>query len=154
MTSGLERLTSEEFSYIKPGKNPSTKMSATIQTEIDKQKQRGRKRVKQTGEVFTPLDLCERMVREIPEEKLKDADAKFLDNSCGDGNFLVTLLKVLSEYHDAEHVLNNMIYGVDLMPDNVVTAKERLGLKKEMKGWHHIVCENGLEYDYTFEVPE
>jgi type I restriction-modification system DNA methylase subunit len=94
------------------------------------------------------------MVREIPEEKLKDANAKFLDNSCGDGNFLVTLLKVLSEYHDAEHVLNNMIYGVDLMPDNVVITKERLGLKKEMEGWHHIVCANGLEYDYTFEVPE
>jgi type I restriction-modification system DNA methylase subunit len=128
-------------------------MSATIQTEIDKQKQRGRKRVKQTGEVFTPLDLCEWMVREIPEEKLKDANAKFLDNSCGDGNFLVTLLKVLSEYHDAEHVLNNMIYGVDLMPDNVATVKERLGLKKEMKGWYHIVCANGLEYDYTFETP-
>jgi len=129
-------------------------MSATIQTEIDKQKQRGRKRVKQTGEVFTPLDLCERMVREIPEEKLKDADAKFLDNSCGDGNFLVTLLKVLSEYHDPQHVLNEMIYGVDLMEDNVATAKKRLGLTPEDKGWHHIVCANGLEYDYTFEVPE
>jgi type I restriction-modification system DNA methylase subunit len=76
-----------------------------------------------------------------------------LDNSCGDGNFLVTLLKVLSEYHDADHVINNMIYGVDLMPDNVATAKERLGLKEEMKGWHHIVCANGLEYDYTFETP-
>jgi len=129
-------------------------MSTTVQTEIDKQKKRGTKRVKQTGEVFTPMDLCMRMVREIPVEKLEDPDATFLDNSCGDGNFLVTLLEVLSEYHDAEHVLNNMIYGVDLMPDNVATAKERLGLKEEMKGWYHIVCANGLEYDYTFEVSE
>jgi type I restriction-modification system DNA methylase subunit len=129
-------------------------VSTTVQTEIDKQKKRGTKRVKQTGEVFTPMDLCMQMVREIPVEKLEDPDATFLDNSCGDGNFLVTLLEVLSEYHDAEHVLNNMIYGVDLMPDNVATAKERLGLKEEMKGWHHIVCANGLEYDYTFEVPE
>jgi type I restriction-modification system DNA methylase subunit len=128
-------------------------MSATIQTEIDKQKQRGRTRVKQTGEVFTPLDLCERMVREIPEDKLSDPNAKFLDNSCGDGNFLVTLLKVLSEYHDPQHVLNEMIYGVDLMEDNVATAKKRLGLTPEDKGWHHIVCANGLEYDYTFETP-
>ena len=95
-------------------------MSATIQAEIAKQKKRGQTRVKLTGEVFTPMDLCLRMVSEIPAEKLKDPNAKFLDNSCGDGNFLVALFKVLSKYHDAQHVLDNMIYGVDLMPDNVV----------------------------------
>lgn len=129
-------------------------MSTTVQTEIDKQKKRGATRVKQTAEVFTPMDLCMRMVREIPEEKLRDADAKFLDNSCGDGNFLVTLLEVLSEYHDPEHVLNEMIYGVDLMPDNVVETKNRLGLTPDDKGWHHVVCHDGLTYDYTFEVVE
>jgi type I restriction-modification system DNA methylase subunit len=125
----------------------------TIQNEIKKQKQRGRKRIKQTAEIFTPLDLCLNMVKLIPEEKLQDPDAKFLDNSCGDGNFVVTLLKVLSKYHDPEHVLNEMIYGVDLMPDNIATVKERLGLTPDMKGWHHIVCADGLTYDYEF-APE
>ena len=129
-------------------------MSVTVQKEIDKQKQRGKERVKKTAEVFTPMDLCLRMVREIPEEKLKDPDAKFLDNSCGDGNFLVALLKVLSRYHDAEHVLNNMVYGVDLMPDNVAEAKRRLGLTPEMAGWHHVVCADGLTYDYEFAPPQ
>jgi len=38
-------------------------MSATIKAETNKQKQRGKARVKQTGEVFTPMDLCLRMVR-------------------------------------------------------------------------------------------
>jgi hypothetical protein len=126
-------------------------MSATIQKEIDKQKKRGKPRVKQTGEIFTPMDLCLRMVNEIPLEKLKNPDAKFLDNSCGDGNFLVALFKVLSKYHDAEHVLNNMVYGVDLMPDNVIDAKRRLGLTPEMSGWDHVVCADGLAYDYSFE---
>ena len=126
-------------------------MSATVQKEIAKQKQRGKARVKQTAEVFTPMDLCLRMVNEIPLEKLKDPDAKFLDNSCGDGNFLVALFKVLSKYHGAEHVINNMIYGVDLMPDNVIDAKRRLGLTPEMPGWHHVVCADGLTYDYSFE---
>jgi type I restriction-modification system DNA methylase subunit len=129
-------------------------MTATILAEIEKAKKRGQKRVKLTGEVFTPMDLCLRMVKEIPIEKLKDADAKFLDNSCGDGNFLVALFKVLSKYHDADHVLNNMIYGVDLMPDNVVEAKRRLGLTPEDKGWHHIVCADGLSYDYEFAPPQ
>ncbi len=118
------------------------KMSATKQKEEQKRKIRGEKRVKLTGEVFTPIDLCEKMV--------KDPNATFLDNSCGDGNFLVTLVKVLSKYHDREHVLNNMVYGVDLMPDKVATAKQRLGLTPDMTGWYHIVCADGLTYDYEF----
>lgn len=129
-------------------------MSKTVQREIDKQKVRGAKRVRQTGEVFTPMDLCLQMVMQIPEEVLQNPDGKFLDNSCGDGNFLVTLFKVLTKYHDKQHVLDNMIYGVDLMPDNVAEAKRRLKLKPEMPGWHHIVCADGLTYDYKFAPPQ
>ena len=130
-------------------------MSNTVQVEVDKQKQRGKKRVKQTGEVFTPMDLCRRMVLEIPEEKLRNPYTTYLDNSCGDGNFLVTLHEVLTkEYgHSSDQVLNNQLFGVDLMPDNIATAKERLGLTPDMKGWHHIVCADGLTYDYEF-APE
>ena len=127
-------------------------MSVTVQAEVAKVKARGKERVKQTGEVFTPIDLCVKIVRELPLEKLKNPEATFLDNSCGDGNFLVTLLKVLCKYHDREHVLNNMIYGVDLMPDNVAEAKKRLGLTEDMVGWGHIVCADGLVYDYSFGV--
>lgn len=126
-------------------------MSSTIQSEIAKTKAKGKNRVKQTGEIFTPIDLCVKMIKQIPEEKLRDPTATFLDNSCGDGNFLVALVKVLSNYHDREHVVNNMVYGVDLMPDNVATAKERLGLTPDMAGWHHIVCADGLTYDYEFD---
>jgi len=129
-------------------------MSAIAQKEIAKQKERGKARVKKTAEVFTPMDLCLRMVKEIPVATLKNPEATFLDNSCGDGNFLVALLKVLSKYHDRDHVLNNMIYGVDLMPDNVATAKKRLGLTEDMVGWNHIVCADGLSYDYEFAPPQ
>jgi type I restriction-modification system DNA methylase subunit len=126
-------------------------MSNTIQTEIKKAKTRGEARVKQTGEVFTPLDLCLKMVNKIPLNLRKNPETTFLDNSCGDGNFLVTLLRVLSKYHDREHILNNMLYGVDLMQDNVETTKKRLGLTEDMPGWHHIVCADGLTYDYEFK---
>jgi hypothetical protein len=43
-----------------------------------------------------------------------------------------------------------MIYGVDLMPDNVEVARQRLGLTEGMPGWTHVVCADGLEYDYEF----
>jgi hypothetical protein len=36
------------------------------------------------------------------------------------------------------------------MPDNVATVKQRLGLTPEDKGWGHIVCADGLTYDYEF----
>ena len=128
-------------------------MSKTLSKEVEKRKERGEARVKKTGEVFTPIDLCVKMIKQIPEEKLRDPDATFLDNSCGDGNFLVALLKVLSKYHDRDHVLTSMIYGVDLMPDNVMKAKERLGLTPDHPGWAHVVCADGLTYDYSF-APE
>ena len=128
-------------------------MTKTKEYEVKKRKARGEKRVKLTGEVFTPIDLCLRMVNEIPTATLRNPESTFLDNSCGDGNFLVALAKVLSKFHDRDHVLNNMIYGVDLMPDNVATAKQRLGLTDDMVGWGHIVCADGLTYDYSF-VPQ
>ena len=128
-------------------------MNTTIQTEIDKQKKRGKNRVKKTAEVFTPLDLCLKMVKEIPEGKLKDPATTYLDNSCGDGNFLVTLLRVLTEEynHPREQVLNTQLYGVDLMPDNVATVKERLEIEPGTPAWDHIVCADALAYNYSFE---
>jgi type I restriction-modification system DNA methylase subunit len=127
-------------------------MTKTKEHEVKKRKARGEKRIKLTGEVFTPIDLCLKMVNQVPVATLKNPEATFLDNSCGDGHFLVALLKVLCKYHDREQVLNNMIYGVDLMPDNVAEAKKRLGLTEDMVGWGHVVCADGLAYDYSFGV--
>lgn len=88
------------------------------------------------------MDLCFRMVRDIPEDKLKDPTSTFLDPSCGDGNFLVALLQVLTEEygHDREQVLSRL-YGVEIMQDNVDRALERLG-------GGNIVCHDALTFDY------
>lgn len=131
-------------------------MIATIQAEIAKQKNRGTERVKKTAEVFTPIDLCKDMIRRIPEEKLKNPSSVYLDHSCGDGNFLVSLFEVLTEEfgHDPVHVLNNQLYGVDVMPDNIVTVRERLGVEPDMPAWDHIVCADATKYDYSFEAAQ
>ena len=114
---------------------------------------RTKQRVKLTGEVFTPMELCRQMVREIPEEKLRDPNTTYLDNSCGDGNFLAALYEILTkEYgHDGTHVLNHQLYGVDLMPDNISTVRDRLNILPGTPAWDHIVCANALTYDYSFE---
>ena len=124
--------------------------SNTVQQEILKAKKRGAKRVKQTGEVFTPMDLCKEMIFSIPKRKLRDSSTTYLDNSCGDGNFLVALYDVLTEEygHDGKHVLAHQLYGVDLMPDNIAEAKLRLGVADDHP---HFVCADALTYDYSFE---
>jgi ubiquinone/menaquinone biosynthesis C-methylase UbiE len=89
------------------------------------------------------------MVRDISEEKLKDPNTTYLDNSCGDGNFLVALLQVLTEEygHDRDHVVDNQLYGVDIMEDNIEVAKARLGVPHDHPNF---VCHDSLTYDYSF----
>ena len=109
--------------------------------------ERSDERIKETGEVFTPMELCRQMVSEIPLETLQNPSATFLDNSAGSGNFLVALKEKLSEYHSEDHILENMLYGVEMMEDNHREICERLGVSTDHP---HIVCADALEYDYTF----
>ena len=104
-------------------------------------------RIKVTGEVFTPDVVVQRLLDQIPLEKYKNPDSTFLDNSAGNGNFLVALKDRLCQYHPEQHVLDNMIYAVEMMADNHKELCERLGVSVDHP---HYVCHNALEYDYTF----
>ena len=107
-------------------------------------------RIDLTGEVFTPMDLCIEMVNELPLDKIENKDSTFLDPSAGNGNFIIALRDKLKEYHSEEHILNNMLYAVELMEDNHKEMCERLGVPVDHK---HYVCADALEYDYSFGEP-
>ena len=107
-------------------------------------------RIDSTGEVFTPLELCDLMVNRISLNVLKDPESTFIDPSAGNGNFLIALKNRLKEYHSEEHILNNMLYAIELMEDNHKEMCERLGVPVDHK---HYVCDNALEYDYSFGEP-
>ena len=96
------------------------------------------------------MQLCHETVNEIPEEILRNSDSTFLDNSAGSGNFVVALIDKHSEYHDREHVINQMVYSVELMPDNHREMCERVGISTDHP---HYVCHDALTYDYSFGVP-
>ena len=104
-------------------------------------------RIKETGEVFTPQELCAQMVSEIPESTLKDENSTFLDNSAGSGNFMLALQTELSKYHSLTHINDNMLYAVELMEDNHAEMCNRLGVSVEHP---HFVCEDATLYDYSF----
>jgi hypothetical protein len=122
--------------------------------------ERNKLRVKSTGEVFTPTELVREMLSQIPNDQFDIPGKKFLDSSCGDGQFLGEILirKLESlgknDIEDLEfkQALSS-IYGVDLMVDNVDLCRERLlcgreELRNIVKS--HIVCYDALEYDYKF----
>lgn len=110
-------------------------------------------RIKSTGEVFTPMELVYEMIDEIPIEKMRDPKSTFLDNSCGSGNFLYGLLDRLTNKfgHTHDHVITNMIFGLDLMEDNIKETCVRLGVVYGENP--HFVCANALTYDYSFGEP-
>ena len=105
-------------------------------------------RIKQTGEVFTPPELVKRLLDQIPEEKFQNPNSTFLDNAAGDGNFMVALKDRLLRYgHTEQHILDNMIYAVEYMPDNHRQLCERLGVSTEHP---HFVRADATTYDYSF----
>ena len=122
------------------------KHNITVGSEIE----RTDERIDNTGEVFTPIKLCIEMVNEIPLYIIQNPQSKFLDNSAGNGNFMIALLNKLTEYHNREHVLNHMLYAVELMEDNHKEMCERLGVDITHS---HYVCRDALTYDYSFGEP-
>ena len=121
--------------------------------------ERDKHRVKQTAEVFTPTPLVLEMLDKLEEQDptlFSNFSRTFLDNSCGDGQFLseVVIRKIGKSNCTLEQALSTT-YGVDLMEDNVNECKKRLSgpnptpeiLEIVNK---NIVCHDALTYDYKF----
>lgn len=115
--------------------------------------ERDRARVKATGEVFTPTELVREMLEQIPIDQFKDPSKTFLDNSCGDGQFLgEVIIRKMENGSTFEQALST-VYGVDLMPDNVNECRKRLLCGREDLRpivERNIVCHDALTYDYSF----
>jgi hypothetical protein len=111
-------------------------------------------RVKSTGEVFTPTPTVQRILSNIPIGQFTDPAKTFLDNSCGDGQFLgEVLIRKIENGSTFEQALST-IYGVDLMIDNVDLCRERLLCGQEQ--FRHILekniqCRDALKFGYNFE---
>lgn len=98
---------------------------------------KSKERVAERGEVFTAEREVNAMLDLVASECLRP-DSRFLEPACGDGNFLVAILRrKLTELHrkykkssrDYEKmaiIAIGSLYGVDIMNDNVVACRERL----------------------------
>jgi hypothetical protein len=89
----------------------------------------------------------------MPLEMFTDPSKTFLDNSCGDGQFLgEVLIRKMENGSTFEQALST-VYGVDLMQDNVDECRRRLLCGRtdlEHIVQTNIVCHDALTYDYSF----
>jgi len=120
--------------------------------EIEKNIQRA----KDVGEIFTPSTLVMIVldfVEESESQAFKDPTKTFLDSMCGDGQFLVEILKrKVTNGIPIEQALST-IYGTELLPDNVKLCQDRLLCGQEHLRHiveRNIVCHDALTYDYSF----
>jgi hypothetical protein len=115
--------------------------------------ERDKTRVKSTSEIFTPTELVQEVLGKMPPNEFIDPSRTFIDNSCGDGQFLSeVLIRKVQNGIDFETALS-AIYGVDMMYDNVILCRDRLLCGREDLRYiveTNIVCHNALTYDYSF----
>jgi len=133
-------------------KDDHNPISETLKTEDMHYSKDRDSRVKDTGEVFTPPELVNKMLDQLDYDWETLPDRTFMDPTCGSGNFLVELAK--------RGVPPENIYGVDLMPDNIQTCHKRLqeihlenGRELDNIEYHqnrNIVQGDALTYDYNF----
>ena len=135
----------------------SEDQDSVINTEEDVTLSKEEKK-KQFGEVFTPPELVNEILDQLPPEIWSDPNKTWLDNSCGAGAFLnlvkQRLMTGLAEWEpDAakreQHILHNQIYGVELQSDNWRACRQLLGLTPTGNDGN-IVCADGLTYSYSF----
>lgn len=98
---------------------------------------KSKQRVADHGEVFTPAWLVEAML-DLVKGETERIDSRFLESACGDGNFLVQILRRKlaavelkygkSDFERRHYALLALmcVYGIELLPDNIAECRSNL----------------------------
>ena len=115
--------------------------------------ERDKLRINRNAEIFTPTALVREVLDQMSQEHFADPTRTYLDNSCGDGQFLSeVVIRKMENGSTLEQALSTT-YGVELMRDNVELCRERLLCGEEHLRHiviRNIVCHDALTYDYSF----
>lgn len=98
---------------------------------------KSKQRVADHGEVYTNLREVNAML-DLVKEQSESLSATFLEPACGNGNFLIEILRrklcTLAEQYRNDplaydtHLLQvvSSMYGIDILPDNIAECHDRL----------------------------
>ena len=121
---------------------------------------KSRERVKQFGEVYTPAWMVSDMCDMVPQLRLDDTTYSLedklnftvLEPTCGNGNFLVELLRRKLHFafsaNEDDLVINlfkavSTLQGIDIQRDNVIETRERM----------HDIIVSAYEEHYNSPIP-
>jgi hypothetical protein len=80
--------------------------------------------IKTRGEVFTPPILINEMLDILPNEVWENPNLKWLEPSAGNGRFVKAVYdRLMLTIKDEKHILENMLYMVELDADNCETIR-------------------------------
>jgi len=110
------------------------------------------------GEVFTPFNLIDKIISLIQIEHFKNKNKKWLDIGAGSGYFSIYLYFKLFENlknqfkndnQCKEHIINNMIYMVEIQENNYEMLRELFGKKA------NIINDDFINYNFdNYNVKE
>ena len=98
---------------------------------------KSKQRVADHGEVFTPAWMVESML-DLVKDETERIDSRFLEPACGDGNFLVQILRRKlaavelnygkSDFERRHYALLALmcLYGIELLTDNITECRANL----------------------------
>lgn len=88
------------------------------------------------GIIYTPFQLVEQQLEQIPNFYFENPDLKWLDTGAGIGNYSIGLFKrlfeglsnvIINDNERCDYIINNMIFMVEIFPEHIKRLKEIFG---------------------------
>lgn len=114
------------------------------------------------GEINTPFWFINKMLAIIPKKYFEDKTMKWLDAGAGHGNYSICLYFMLfkslvteipNETERKEHILKNMIYMIEVNPDNIFYLKEVFGEKSNIIHTNYLNWDPTIQFDFIIGNP-
>jgi len=114
------------------------------------------------GEVNTPFYFINQMLNIIPEHYFKNKDLKWLDPGTGHGNYSICLFIILFKSLNKEipneairkkHIIENMIYMIEVNEDNIPHLREKFGEKSNIINHNYLEWETDMKFDVIIGNP-
>jgi len=111
------------------------------------------------GEIYSPFSLIKNMLSLFNPLVFSNPNAKWLDTGAGTGYFSMVLFDLLNKglslviTNDEErkiHIIEKMLYLIELKPENVITLKERFGEKANIIEADFLSSQSTSYFDYNF----
>jgi hypothetical protein len=87
---------------------------------------KSKERVSEHGEVFTPSHIVLDMIALIPDSVWSDKSHVCLEPTCGNGNFVVEIIKKKISCGLTVEEACNTTFGMDIQADNILECRHRI----------------------------